>query len=149
MKKNYLRSKRGVSLIEVITVIAIIGILSGISVSGYFYYKKSSELALNVQQTANMIRKAKANAVSVAEDSQWGVNIENNKVTVFKGGVFFGRDTSFDEAVSISGVDGVSGITQIIFTKFTGVPSVTGSTTLASGSENKSLQINEAGTISY
>ena len=149
MKKNYLRSKRGVSLIEVITVIAIIGILSGISVSGYFYYKKSSELALNVQQTANMIRRAKANAVSVVSDSQWGVNIEKNKITVFRGGSFSGRDTSFDEAVSISGVDDVSGTTQIIFTKFTGLPPAASSVTLASGSENKSLQINEAGTISY
>ena len=147
--KKYLHSKKGVSLIEVITVIAIIGILSGVSVAGYFYYKKNSELALNVQQTANMIRKAKDNAVAVASDSQWGVNIESSKVTVFKGGSFSGRDTSFDEVVTINGVTGVSGTTQIIFTKFTGLPPAASSVTLASGPENKSIQINEAGTVSY
>lgn len=143
------RKHKGVSLIEVLTVISIIGILAGISVSGYFYYKKSSEFGLSIQQTANMIRLAKTNSVSVVEDSQWGVNIENSKVTVFKGGNFSGRDTSFDSVVALRGVASVSGVSQIIFTKFTGLPSTLGSVTLSNGSQNKNIQINEAGIISY
>jgi prepilin-type N-terminal cleavage/methylation domain-containing protein len=149
MKNFFLRNKKGVSLVEVITVTAIIGILSGISVPGYFYYKTNSELNLSVQQSANMIRKAKNNAVSVVEDDQWGVNIENNRVTVFKGSTFLGRDSNFDETVLIGGVTGVSGSNQIIFEKFTGLPSTATIITLSSGSQNKNIQINDAGTVSY
>lgn len=149
MKKGIFRNEKGVSLVEVLMAISIISILLGISVSGYFYYKKNSGLNLSLQQTANMIRRAKSNAVSGSSDSQWGVNIEKKKVTVFKGGSFSGRNSSFDEVVQINGVSGVSGSTSIIFAKFTGLPSSSGSVTLQSGSQNKSIQINEAGIVSY
>ena len=79
MKKVVFRNEKGVSLVEVLIAISIISILLGISVSGYFYYKKNSGLNLSLQQTANMIRRAKSNAVSGSSDSQWGVNIEKKK----------------------------------------------------------------------
>lgn len=149
MLNFFSRKHNGISLIEVIIVISIIGILAGISVSSYFYYKKNSELILSIQQTANMIRLAKNNAVSVASDSQWGINIENKKVTVFKGGSFTGRDVLFDEVAIMGGVTDVSGTTQIIFTKFTGLPSAHGLVTLSNDSQNKNIQINEIGIVSY
>ena len=149
MLNFFSRKHQGVSLIEVLMVISIIGILSGISVSGYFYYKKNSELDLSLWQVANMLRKAKANSVSVVEDDQWGVRIEKDGVIVFRGGNFSERDASFDSVVALSGITEVSGVSQISFTKFSGLPSTSGSITLSSGLQTKNIQINAAGIISY
>ena len=136
-------------MIELLIVMSIISILSGVLVSGYFYYKKTNDFQLAVQQTANMIRKARLNSIAGSEDSQWSVNIQAGEVIVFKGTNFPGRDQSFDETVKIKGVSDVTGLSQIEFSKTFGIPQTSGLLTLSNDSESEIIQINEKGIISY
>lgn len=150
MTENFfLEKSKGFSMIELLIVMSIISILSGFLVSGYFYYKKTNDFGLAVQQTASMIRKARLNSISVFEDSQWSVNIQTGQVIIFKGTDFSGRDQSFDETIRIRGVSNISGLSQIEFSKVFGIPQNSGSLTLSNDSENRVIQINEEGIISY
>ncbi len=136
-------------MIEMLIVLSIISILSGVLISGYFYYKKLNDFDLAVAQTANLIRKARLNSVAVSEDSQWSVNIQANQVTVFKGTDFSGRDQSLDEIIRIRGVSDISGLSQIEFSKVFGLPQDSGMVTLSNDSSSRIIQINEKGIISY
>lgn len=144
-----MEKSKGFSMIELLIVMSIISILSGVLVSGYFYYKKTNDFQLAVQQTANMIRKARLNSIAGSEDSQWSVNIQAGEVIVFKGTNFSDRDQSFDETVKIKGVSDVTGLSQIEFSKTFGIPQTSGLLTLSNDSESEIIQINEKGIISY
>lgn len=147
----FLNKSKGFSITEVLLVVAILGILAGTSVEGYFYFKKNSELTLATQQIVNSIRKAKIKSEAMKEDDGWGVSVQNDKVIIFKGNNFSQRNQSFDEIKIISGMSTVSGINQVIFSKLTGLPELgsIGTLTLGNGTATKNIQINEEGLVSY
>lgn len=147
-KKNY---KHGFSLIELLVVVAIIFVIAATGTSGFFYFKKNVEMDIDVQKIANLIRKAQLKSKAMLGDSAWGIEITSTNVTIFKGTSFSLRQQSFDENISIKGLSGVSGKTEIIFSKLVGIPTISsvGVLTLDNGTNTKNIQINEEGIISY
>ncbi|HRZ34051.1 MAG TPA: type II secretion system protein [Candidatus Moranbacteria bacterium] len=143
--------KKGISIIEVLMVIAIISILAGTSASGYFYFKKGSDLSISEAQVANAIRKTQSRAKAMANDDAWGIDISESRALIFKGTNFSGRTQSYDINIPLRGLSGVSGKTQIIFYKLTGLPYATsiGTLVLDNGTNTKNIQINAEGIVSY
>jgi len=139
----------GVSFIEVLMVIAIISILSSISVSGYFYWKKSSDIESAVELSANLIRKARLKACSLENDSAWGAYFQSGSAIIFSGNSFVSRDVSRDETHNLRGISSVSGETEVVFSKLNGETLNFGTLTISDGTENREIQINEKGFISY
>ena len=142
-------SHKGVSLIEVLAVIAIIGILAGVSVGSYFYFKRGANFDLSAQQAANLIRRAQNKSVAIDNDDAWGINITNQQAIIFKGANFAGRTQSFDEKTALTEITTISGSSQFIFNKFTGFPVSPGSLTVGNGSTSKIIQVNAKGFVSY
>lgn len=140
---------KGVSIIEILVVISIIGILSGITVAGFFYYKKGNSFELSAKQVANLVRRAQAKSVAVNGDSVWGVHVTSQQAIVFKGADFTNRDRSFDENVFLDGITSVSGSSQFVFQKFSGIPQTPGNLTVSNGSESKTINVNEKGIVSF
>lgn len=147
--KNQKKKLVGVSLIEVLIVISIIGILTGTSVSLYYYFRKSNDFGLAVWQVVNSVREAEMKARAVEEDDTWGVYVARNSVTIFKGDNFASRDSNFDKTKNIAGVVSVSGQNPIIIEKFTGFPQSAGTLILNNGNSNHSIIINEKGAVNY
>lgn len=142
---------KGVSLIEVLVAIAIISILTSIGVGGYYAFKKGTEIDLNSQQITNLIRQTQNHAKAMKFDSAWGIKVTSSQATIFQGTTFASRTQSRDEVTSLKGLASVSGITEIVFDKLTGLPtpSSIGNLTLGNGTTNKIIQINAEGLISY
>jgi len=147
--RKKIKFKKGFSLIEVLVAIAIISVISSIGVGGYSFFKASSEIDLNSQQVANLIRSSQKKAKAVRDDSAWGIDINASRVIIFQGSNFSSRDTNHDQTTSIKGLTSASGVTQIIFSKMTGLPDVSGTLTLGNGASTKNIQINEEGLVSY
>ena len=64
-------SHNGISIIEILMAIAIIGILTGVSVGAYSYFKKGANFNLSAQQVANLIRRAQNKSIAVDNDDAW------------------------------------------------------------------------------
>lgn len=138
-------------MIEVLVAIAIISILTSIGVGGYFAFKKGTEIDINSQQIVNLIRQAQGRSKAMKFDGAWGIKITPNQATIFQGTTFASRTQAYDEVTSFKGLMSVSGITEIVFNKLTGLPtpSSIGTLTVGNGGTTKNIQINEEGLISY
>ena len=95
-------------------------------------------------------RRAQVLAQTVDGDISWGIKIQLGSLIMFKGASYTTRDTNFDEVFEIPTSITPSGVTEIIFTKFTGLPQTTGTFTLTSNTnETRNITINAKGTVNY
>jgi prepilin-type N-terminal cleavage/methylation domain-containing protein len=146
-KKNKLKS--GFTLLEVLLSISLVLIMIGISVPILQSFQLSSEVDNATALAVRAIRSAQINAQTGYQDSTWGVRIAAGGFTVFKGVSYAARDQNFDQAYSIDPAIGVSGISEIVFTKMTGNTTNTGTITIAQYSTARNITINEKGRLTY
>lgn len=141
---------QGFTLIEVLLSVAIIAILSGLSLPVYETFARRNDLDVAAQSTVETIRKAETFARGVNYDSVWGVYFTSASTTFFKGATYATRDTSFDEVVTLPGSITQSGLTEITFTKVNAIPSVTGTLTMTSSTNSvRTIVINGEGSLEY
>lgn len=143
MKKN------GFTLIELLLVIAIISIISLLSSVFYSRYLLENSVGNTALQIAGSLRKAQIYSMMGKQGSGWGVNYSANTITLFKGNSFISRDPTFDETFSVNSNISITGLTDLIFSRVTGLPTPTTSTiTISAGTNNKTITINSYGIVS-
>lgn len=143
-------SQRGFTLIEVLLSVAILTLLTGISLPVYESFARRNDLDVKTQTVVSAIRRAENYARHMRQDSAWGVEVLSTGVTVFKGSTYASRDQSFDEITPISGTTTVSGVSEIIFAKMTAAPNTTGTITLSStANDTRAIVVNAKGMVSY
>ncbi len=134
---------------EVLVVFALLALFAGAVGPVYRSVQTKNNLDSAVIGSVSAIRRAQASAESGNGDSNWGVKITDTSATVFAGSSYATRQTSYDEKLDFPGATTISGNSEIIFAKFTGLPQTIGTTTIANPFGSKNLVINEAGTITY
>ncbi|HSX07130.1 MAG TPA: prepilin-type N-terminal cleavage/methylation domain-containing protein [Candidatus Saccharimonadia bacterium] len=140
----------GFTLVEVLLSVAIITMLTGLSLPLYESFVRRNDLDLTTQSIATMIRRAETYSRGTKSDSTWGVEFQSTNAILFRGSMFASRDTSYDEMVTIPVSITPSGLSELTFTKLTGAPNTTGSLTLASTTNTtKTITINAKGTVDY
>lgn len=146
-----MRQARGFTLIEMLLSVSIIGLLAGFSLPVYQSFQNRNELDITAQGLASALRRAQTYARGMNGDSDWGVSIQTGSIILFKGSVFASRDTAYDEPVTISPNTIVSGgVSQVLFTKFSGAPTTTGTVTLTSiNNDVRTVNINAKGMVTY
>ncbi len=140
---------RGFTLVELLVVLGIVVVITGISFSVYKAYPQQNDLEAGKISVAQSMRRAQVLAQASKTDDDWGVKIESARAVIFKGNDYATRDTSYDEILEISPRVVISGTTEYIYSKFTGLPQSTGTVNLSLAGESKSVTINAKGTISY
>ncbi|OGE84544.1 MAG: hypothetical protein A3B23_02980 [Candidatus Colwellbacteria bacterium RIFCSPLOWO2_01_FULL_48_10] len=137
-------------MIEVLMAVAVIVILTGIGIPFFREMQVRNDLDVAVNAASGGLRRAQMLSMSPQGDIAWGVKLQASSVVVFKGASFAGRDTNYDEQFDISPTIVVSGTTEFVFAKFTGLPTSTGTITLTSSDgDAKNISINAKGTLSY
>ncbi|KKQ96572.1 MAG: Pilin assembly protein [Parcubacteria group bacterium GW2011_GWC2_39_11] len=171
------KKENGFSLIELLTVMAIMGILAVIVLPNYFVMQKRLALSRSVQKLAHDIRRAQEMAMSANEEPGCSAGYPDYK---FSYGVYFSLSApdsykifadcdsnkdynspadkivntiTFEKTVTLSNLSPVvAGSLGIVFTP--PAPAVTISPnsstaeiTITNGNENKSVKINMAGLI--
>ena len=150
MNRHRFQKNGGFTFIEILLVVALIGITAGISIPVYQSFQTRSDLDISGTTIAQTLRRAQLLSQAVEGDISWGVNVAVGSITLFKGESFSSRDAEFDEVFSVPTSISVSGLQEIVFEKFTGEPQNTGTTTLTSvNNEKRSININSKGTINY
>jgi len=140
----------GFTLIE---ILIIIGIVAGIFVFSApytltFYQRQIIEEAQN--NIIDALQRARHNAVLQKNDSDFGVTLSEvpGSYVIFQGSSYAARDAGQDEIFPIISSISVTGIEDVIFSKLTGLPSVTGTTTLISSNLSRGIFIGDSGFIS-
>ena len=140
----------GFTLIEVMLSLAAISIIAGISIPIYQSFQARNDLDIATVSIVQTMRRAQILAQAVDGDTSWGVKLQSDSLTLFKGANYVARDSSFDEVFDISTTITPSGISEVVFAKFTGLPQTTGTITLSSNiNETRTITINEKGAVSY
>lgn len=141
---------RGISLLEVLLSIALIGILAVLSVSVYQKLQVRNDLSNASATTAQSLRRAQILSQAVDGDSPWGVKVISGSIIIFKGSSYAARDANFDEVNSIPDNIVFSGISELVFSKLDGLPSSAGAITLTNvHNESSNLTINSRGMVEY
>lgn len=140
----------GFTLIEILLSIAIIAAITGFGLPVYRAVMVRNDLDIGATILVQTARRAQILSQASLGDSNWGISIQSGKITLFKGTSFLARDITYDEVYDLSTSLTPTGTTEIVYTKFTGVPQTTGNITLTSNTnETKTITINGKGTVNF
>jgi prepilin-type N-terminal cleavage/methylation domain-containing protein len=140
----------GFTLIEMLLSVVILGVLAGLSAPVYASFVQRNDLDLTTQSLAATFRRAQMYARTQNGDSAWSVEVQSGVATLFKGTSFGGRNTNYDETLTIPSSITPGGLTEVQFTKFSGTPNTTGNITLTSStSDVRTLTVNAKGMVDY
>ncbi|HEU0085640.1 MAG TPA: prepilin-type N-terminal cleavage/methylation domain-containing protein [Candidatus Paceibacterota bacterium] len=147
MKHN---KKAGFTLIEILLSLALIALMAGMLVPAYHMLQTRNDLDIAAVLTAQTLRRAQTLSRAMDGDSSWGVYVEEESVTLFKGASYDDRDSDFDEVSNISSALSLSGTQEFVYAKLSGIPQNTGTLTLTlNENETRNITINVKGTITY
>ena len=116
--------KQGFSLVELLLVVAVMAAVSAVSIPMYQSYRIRSDLFLSRDVVIQALYRARLLTQTGQQDDEWRYSITGN--TVYKGSNFVTRDTQYDEVFALPPSVTATGISEVSFSRVTGVPSPTG-----------------------
>lgn len=139
---------RGFTLVEITLSIALIALVVGISVPVAFEFQKTSSMRSAKSVVVESLRRARILAQTGEGDSAWGVAISSGTTTLFQGTSFFAHDNAYDEVFTFAPSIAVSGLSEVVFSKITGIPQMSGDIVLtAQYNDTRTISINSQGRI--
>lgn len=147
---KFLRKGEGFTLLEIILTITLISILAGAFFATFRNFQFGNDMDVAVSSIVQSTRRAQFMSQGVFGEDDWGVKILEDRLVIFKGASYTGRDDSKDETLEFPAPFFISGLTEIVFAEFSGDPREIGtiSLTAASGAIRE-IEINSKGRLSY
>lgn len=147
--KNCFFKKTGFTLLEIILVVAMLAISSGI-VAPIYYSAKNSEDLINTRDTlVSSLRRAQLLSMAVKNDDSWGLKVSSQEIIIFQGTSFLSRNLNYDESISINRSINIGGIDEIVFSKLSGRPSISDDFILLSNNKEITISVNQLGIVDY
>ncbi len=160
MISRFLKNNHGTTLVEMLTVIGVLTILVGISVSALYLFQKRSDLDNNLDKLFSIFKLAQSKALASEDASQYGVFFDdsspNQTYTFFKGPSFALRDVSFDQVhkipsrLEIYQVSLAYNSKEVVFDKVSGATEQFGLVSLrvkSDPSQSRTIYIEEMGQV--
>ena len=145
-----IQNSGGFTLIEMLLSVAALAIIAGIGVPVYQSLQVRNDLDIAATTLAQGYRRAQVLSQASDGDTTWGIYVQSGSITLYKGASYAARDSSLDETFDLPGSITPSGVAEVVFTKFTGLPQTSGTTTLTSNiNETRNINVNAKGTITY
>ena len=141
---------RAFSLTEVLIVIFILAIVFLFTVPVGIRFFAVSQLDTATDEVIQTLRRSQALSSTQENDSTYGVFFSPSGYTLFKGGSYATRDSSYDQVYILSG--DVTAITSfvandVIFKKLSGEPDESGLITLSNSAGSRVIEVSLAGRI--
>jgi prepilin-type N-terminal cleavage/methylation domain-containing protein len=140
-------TQRGFTFIELLLVITLLLILGTMGTAFTARFLTQNAVDNTTDQFTNSLRKAQLNAMMGKQNSNWGVNYTSNTITLYRGNSYATRTIGFDERYTVNAGVTVTGISDINFTRVTGLPGSTPTITISGSGSNNSITINSQGVI--
>lgn len=137
----------GFTLIELLLVIGIMLIIAGSSSPFYARFLTQNNVSNVIDQLSGQLRKAQLYAMMGRQNGPWGVTISSGSIILFQGVNFASRNVALDEKFLINPAININGLSEIIFTKVTGLPNITPTIEISGNGTFKTLTINNQGVV--
>lgn len=139
--------QKGFTLLELLLSIALISLLAALSVPVYQSFHTQRTADMEHQQGILLMRRAQSLARASWYDDDWGIKVQTESITLFKGNDFTTRTTSFDEVFPFANLSAES-TPEIYFESVSGTPSSTLSVDFTTTNDYQfNISINEEGVI--
>ncbi|MFA6410427.1 MAG: prepilin-type N-terminal cleavage/methylation domain-containing protein [Candidatus Buchananbacteria bacterium] len=143
---------KGFTLIELLLVIGMMAIVAGMSVPFFQTFQVSSDLYTNTNTIVKTLDRARQQAISGQNNSDWGVYFANDvkKVILFKGSNYASRQVDYDQEIVYSKPFNLTADfgSEVSFSVYSGKASKTGTISLSSqNNETKKIIIKDLGLI--
>lgn len=142
------RRSTAFTLVELLLVMVVVMGIGTFSVVFFSRFLMQNAVVDTQDRLVGQLRKAQMYAMMGKRNGSWGVHFGSNKITLFQGASYAARDVSVDEIFTENANVNISGFTEVIFSKTSGLPSSTGSYTIAGGDTSKQVIINLQGVVS-
>ena len=143
MEKSRADKTLGLTLIELLLVISIIMILGTFSSVFYSNLLSRNAVSNTAEQLVGQLRKAQIYTMEGKGNDSWGVRIEPSQIVLFAGST-----SAFDEVFSVNQNISVTGFTQVLFSKPSGIPDSTPTITVSGNNNTETITVNSEGMIS-
>lgn len=118
--------KKGFTLLELLLVVAIMGVLAVVGTPMYLSLQAENEMSITSLTISDILHRAQLKSQAVDDDDSWGVEIKKGSVIIFKGTNFVNRNPIYDEEYSLSNAVDLSGLSEVTYSSLYGVPNTTG-----------------------
>jgi len=112
----------GFTLLEILIVVGIIAVLMSLSLPLGLDFYRGQQLETQSQEIVQTLRRAQLKAMSVEDDSSFGVYFTDDNYTLFKGSSYTTREFQYDEVFNLSLILTLSGLSEVVFSKLEGAP---------------------------
>jgi prepilin-type N-terminal cleavage/methylation domain-containing protein len=150
------KKANGFTLIELLLTVSIISVIGILSTGFYSRFLLQNAVANTSDQLIADLRKAQMYSMTGKynlTNTTWGVRYGSNTITLFLGSSYATRNSAFDETFTVSPSVTISGFTELVFAKTTGLPtggnpSNTPTIVISGGSSSKTITVNSQGIAS-
>lgn len=140
----------GFSVPEMMLTVSAIAIIAAIGIPVYERLNVRNELEIAKISLAQSYRRAIVLAQAQVGDMAHGVYVATGTITVFRGNSYATRDPSYDETFTFPDNITHSGLLEMVFAKFTGRATTTGTTTLTSlEGWTRSISVSSESVVSF
>lgn len=140
---------RGFTFVELLIIIGITATLLALTIPlGINFYKKE-QIITTTEGVIQALRRAQLQAMSQA-DYSFGVYLgsgQTGEYILFRGDSYKNHDD--EEIFYISSSVSFSGLSEVVFSRVEGIPSVSGDIVLTSDNDIMTININERGRVNY
>ncbi len=138
---------RGFTLIEILLTMSLVAIVGLLSAPFYGRFIVSQEVGVALDELEGSLRKAQAYAMVGKNDARWGVSVDADRITLFQGDSYVGRNAAFDEVYDIQGGVVITGVGEVIFSRVTGRPDTTPTVTVSGNGVTEIFVMNSEGVL--
>ncbi len=152
----------GFTIVELLTVIGILILLTAVSAPAFRTFQKESDLTNTAESIINVLRYARNKTLASEESSQWGVWLSTSTIPqeyiLFKGENYTLRDSSYDKVhkisqkVEIYAINLAGGKSEVVFNRILGTTDYYGNISLrltSDVSKTKQAIIEQSGKIIF
>jgi prepilin-type N-terminal cleavage/methylation domain-containing protein len=143
---------KGFSVIEILVVVAIIAIISGIVLTSFSSLNKNQALLTETDTILSMLDRARNRSVSSESATEYGLHFASSSVVLFVGKTYpAGSSTNETENINsrltVSSINLTGGASDLYFKRISGKASATGTVVLsiAGGGQSKTITIYNTG----
>jgi prepilin-type N-terminal cleavage/methylation domain-containing protein len=129
-------SKKGVTLTEIVVVVAILGFIVAITFQSFTSYRTASSVEKVAGQVAALVNEARSLTLASKEDTTYGVHFEASKVVMFAGDTYSSSSAqnvtvNLGGGVTASAIELTGGGSEVVFNRLDGTARYSGTTTLS------------------